>query len=113
MWSASVNSCEMLVSRILKTAFVLQTEVYLTAAQRENKRDSVSSAHTDTNTNAAASPTENDQAQEMRWMAPECICDAEYTHKSDVWAMGVVFYEVHFGLFAVTFCALFITILNR
>ncbi len=27
-------------------------------------------------------------------MAPECLKDAEYTHKSDVWAMGVVIYEI-------------------
>jgi serine/threonine protein kinase len=33
----------------------------------------------------------------VRWMAPECVRDAEYTHKSDVWAMGVVIYEVTCG----------------
>jgi serine/threonine protein kinase len=33
-------------------------------------------------------------SQDVRWMAPECIRDAEYTYKSDVWAMGVVIYEV-------------------
>jgi serine/threonine protein kinase len=66
--------------------FLLQAEVYLSATQRENKRESTQSSPTNL--------PENDQSQEMRWMAPECIRDAEYTHKSDVWAMGIVIYEV-------------------
>ncbi len=67
----------------------------MTANQRENKRNSTSNLDA---ASTAASSNENDQAQEMRWMAPECIRDAEYTHKSDVWAMGVVIYEVVFSL---------------
>ena len=65
------------------------TEVYLTASQRESQhKDSASGA------GALSSANESDQSQEMRWMAPECLRDAEYTHKSDVWAMGVVIYEI-------------------
>ncbi len=36
----------------------------------------------------------NKDEQNIRWLAPECLQDAEFTHKSDVWAMGVVIYEV-------------------
>ncbi len=42
---------------------------------------------------AVKAATDGEQAL-ARWMAPECLRDAEYTHKSDVWAMGVVIYEV-------------------
>ena len=34
------------------------------------------------------------RSDSVRWMAPECFRDGEYTHKSDVWALGVVIYEV-------------------
>ncbi len=47
------------------------------------------------------SNAETDLSQEMRWLAPESLRDAEFTHKSDVWAMGVVIYEVWFGLYVV------------
>jgi serine/threonine protein kinase len=30
----------------------------------------------------------------LKWMAPEAIKDARYSNKSDVWAFGVLLYEV-------------------
>jgi serine/threonine protein kinase len=30
----------------------------------------------------------------LKWMAPEAIKEAKYTIKSDVWAFGVLCYEV-------------------
>jgi serine/threonine protein kinase len=39
-------------------------------------------------------PSQDKAAQDARWMSPEVLKDAEYTHKSDVWAMGVVMYEI-------------------
>jgi serine/threonine protein kinase len=40
------------------------------------------------------SNAENVQEQSIRWLAPECLRDGEFTHASDVWAMGVVLYEI-------------------
>jgi hypothetical protein len=40
------------------------------------------------------SPGDTESSQEMRWLAPKSLRDAEFTHKSDVWAMGGVIYEV-------------------
>ena len=35
----------------------------------------------------------------LKWMAPEAIKEAKYTSKSDVWAFGVLGYEVtSFGM---------------
>ncbi len=68
----------------------------MTAIQCENQYDSASIFY---ETYTAANSTENSKLQEMRWLAPECLRDAEFTHKSDVWAMGVVIYEVRFGLY--------------
>ncbi len=35
----------------------------------------------------------------LKWMSPETIKDARYTHKSDVWAFGVLGFEVmSFGM---------------
>ena len=65
------------------------TEVYLTASQRDSQRKDAAPG-----AGSGSGAAENDQAQEIRWMAPECLRDAEYTHKSDVWAMGVVMYEI-------------------
>ncbi len=52
-------------------------------------------------TNFFCAPDERDyyrkSSQEvvpLKWMAPEAIKDAKYTTKSDVWAFGVLCYEV-------------------
>jgi serine/threonine protein kinase len=64
-----------------------QSDVYLKAGVRDSRLDSLVSSST-------MSPGETESSQEMRWLAPESLRDAEFTHKSDVWAMGVVIYEV-------------------
>jgi serine/threonine protein kinase len=61
--------------------------VYLKASVRESRLGSSVSAST-------MSLGDTESLQEMRWLAPESLRDAEFTHKSDVWAMGVVIYEV-------------------
>ena len=33
----------------------------------------------------------------IRWMAPKSIVDGKYTVKSDVWAFGVVIWELFSG----------------
>ena len=38
--------------------------------------------------------TSNDQDIPVRWKAPECLKDNRYSTASDVWAFGVLMYEV-------------------
>ena len=74
----------------------MQSEVYLSAKERERGRQDSGGAHDYVTLGAGGAvkaATDGEQAL-ARWMAPECLRDAEYTHKSDVWAMGVVLYEV-------------------
>ena len=33
----------------------------------------------------------------IRWMVPECIVDGKYSTKSDVWAFGVLLWEIFSG----------------
>ena len=37
---------------------------------------------------------QNEQLMPIRWMAPESIVDGRYSHKTDVWAFGIVLWEV-------------------
>ncbi len=37
---------------------------------------------------------QSDALVPLKWMAPEAIKDAKYTSQSDVWAFGVLAYEV-------------------
>lgn len=30
----------------------------------------------------------------IKWLAPECILDRRFTHKSDVWAFGITIWEI-------------------
>jgi serine/threonine protein kinase len=57
------------------------SEIYVT---KENSKSST------TGNNAE----EHLRQQESRWLAPECIRDGEFSHASNVWAMGVVLYEI-------------------
>ena len=70
--------------------------MYLSEKERErSRRASTVSDFVSLGAGGAAVKSAADGEQALvRWMAPECVRDAEYTHKSDVWAMGVVFYEI-------------------
>jgi serine/threonine protein kinase len=84
----SLDNCRF-GSKLISASF-LQTELYSTV------KDDIMHENSSIfyGTYATAGLIENEQPQETRWMAPECIRGAEFLHKSDVWAMGVVIYEV-------------------
>lgn len=47
--------------------------------------------------NLAFSLYDNDEAGTPRYMAPEFVKNQPYTSKIDVWALGVIFYEMCSG----------------
>jgi serine/threonine protein kinase len=36
----------------------------------------------------------NESTMPVRWMSPEALCQGVYSHASDVWAYGVVLWEI-------------------
>ena len=64
-----------------------------TKERERGRKDSAANDYVSMSTTGAVKAATDGEQALVRWMAPECLRDAEYTHKSDVWAMGVVVYE--------------------